>query len=67
MLTIIISTAPIWISCLSAYVFYKLDYKEKQTCTKYYFSRELFDRHLSTPDNKNMSTLWEEELKHNLP
>ena len=53
------------------YIYYTYICKET-TKINYYFSEELFDRHLSCPirmtnNRKDLGKLWEEELQHELP
>ena len=53
------------------YIYYTYICKET-TKINYYFSDELFDRHLSCPvciinNRKDLEKLWEEELQHELP
>lgn len=68
MLTFLILTAPIWITCLSAAVFYKLFSKNTRPEIRHYFSKELFDRHQRDINcEEAMLNLWREELKYNLP
>ena len=53
------------------YIYYT--YIRKETIKiNYYFSEELFDRHLGCPvfitnNKKDLGKLWEEELQHKLP
>ena len=46
--------------------------RKETTKINYYFSEELFDRHLGYPvlvinNRKDLEKLWEEELQHELP
>ena len=68
MLTFLILTAPIWITCLSAAVCYKLFSKNTRPEIRYYFSKELFDRHQRDINcEETMSNFGREELKYDLP
>ncbi len=53
------------------YIYYTYIRKET-TKINYYFSEELFDRHLDCPvlvtnNRKDLGKLWEEELQHEFP
>ena len=59
------------ITPICQYIYYTYIRKET-TKINYYFSEELFDRHLSCPirmtnNRKDLGKLWEEELQHKLP
>jgi len=67
MLSFLILTAPIWIICLSAAVFYKLFSKNTRPEIRYYFSEEVFESELKTNYNSGFEKMKEIEYSIELP
>lgn len=69
MVMLFMLTAPIWISCLSAWVFYKIDCKNENTRheTRYYFSEEVFESELKINYDSDFEKMKEIEYSIELP
>ena len=69
MVVLFILTAPIWISCLSAWAFYKIDCKNKNMRPeiRYYFSKDVFESELKTNYDSDFEKMKEIEYSIELP